>query len=66
MDSLFQSLLRGRVLATVASSAIVGTSTASMLTNSVNEWVVTANALLALVSALAALASKLREIRGKD
>ena len=65
MDSLLRSLLRGRVLATVASSAIVGTSTASMMTDSVNEWVLTANAILALVSALAAIASKLRELRGK-
>lgn len=55
MDSLIQSLLRGRMLATVSSAAAV--------TAALNDATAAVTALLALVSALASLYSKLREIR---
>lgn len=62
-DSIFTSLLRGRMLATVTASAAAGISTTAAITETVNELTTLATAVLALVSALAAVASKLRELR---
>jgi len=64
-DTLIQSLLRGRMLAVAASTVVASTGTAAMLAGQMNEWLVVLNTLLALVSAIAAIASKLREIRWK-
>jgi hypothetical protein len=63
-DTLTQSFMRGRLLAVAASTAVASTGTAAMLTGYMNEWLIVLNTILALVSALAAIASKLREIKG--
>ncbi len=63
-DTLIQSLMRGRMLAVAASTVVASTGTAAMISGQMNEWLVALNTLLAVVSALAAIASKLREIKG--
>ena len=63
-DTIVQSFMRGRMLAVAASTAVASTGTAAMLTGHMNEWLVALNTLLALVSAIADIASKLREIKG--
>jgi hypothetical protein len=63
-DTILQSLMRGRLRAAVASAVVASTGTAAMLTGTMNEWIVLLNTLLALVSAISAIASKLREIKG--
>jgi hypothetical protein len=63
-DSIFTSLIRGRILSTVAgtASAAVATSMLSGATGTINELALFITALLGLVSAIAALYSKLREM----
>jgi hypothetical protein len=63
MDSIFTSLLRGRMMAAVASLAVAGVSTSAALTDAANEATALTTALLALISALAAIVSKIRELR---
>ena len=63
-DTIVQSFMRGRMLAVAASTAVASTGTAAMLTGAMNEWIILLNTLLALVSAISAIASKLREIKG--
>ena len=63
IDSLTKSLVRGRMLAAVAGTSAAGISTTAALTDAVNEATALATALLALISALAAIYSKLREMR---
>jgi hypothetical protein len=63
-DTLLQSFLRGRLRAAAASAVVASTGTAAMLTGAMDEWIVALNTLLALVSAISAIASKLREIKG--
>lgn len=65
-DTLVQSLLRGRVLAATAATGIVASSVTATITGSVNDATALLNAVLALVSAWAAIVSKLRELRGKE
>lgn len=63
MDTFLQSLLRGRMLATVAGASAAGLSSTAALTGALNEAAAVVTALLALVSACAALYSKLREFK---
>jgi hypothetical protein len=66
-DSWLTSLLRGRVLAAVAGSASASLSLTAVASGALNEWTATLNGVLALVTVVAAIASKLREIwRGQD
>lgn len=62
MDSVIKSLLRGRVLATVTGAAAAGLSGAAAITGALNEATAVVTALLALISSLAALYSKIREL----
>ena len=66
IDSLTKSLVRGRMLAAVAGTSAAGISTTAAITDHINEATALATAVLAFVSAIAALFSKLREMRGKD
>ena len=63
-DSLIQSLLRGRLLAATAATAAAGFSTASVVSGTVDDWTAALNAILMLISAIAAIVSKFREIKG--
>ena len=63
IDSITKSLLRGRMLAAVSGASAAGISTTAAITDTVNEATALATALLALISALAAVYSKLREMR---
>lgn len=63
MDTFLQSLLRGRMLAAVAGTAAAGLSGTAALTGAINDATAIVTAALALVSAVAALYSKLREIK---
>jgi hypothetical protein len=63
-DSLLQSLFRGRLLAASAATAAAGVSASTLVTGNVDEWTAALNAILMLISALAAIISKLREIKG--
>lgn len=66
-DSILTSLLRGRALAATASAVVLGSSTATLITGTLNEWTVILNTVLAFVSVIAAIASKMREIwRGQS
>jgi hypothetical protein len=62
-DTILQSFLRGRMLAATAATTIASTGTAAVLTGQINEWLLVLNTLLAFVSAIAAIVSKLREIK---
>jgi uncharacterized membrane protein YccC len=63
MDSILQSLARGRILATVAGTTAASVSLTATATGHLNEITALMTALLAFVSAGAALYSKIREIR---
>ncbi len=65
-DPILTSLLRGRVLAAVTGTAAAGSSAVAAITGTVNEAVLLINALLALIAALAAIYSKLRDLRSSD
>ena len=62
-DSILKSLLRGRLLAAVAGSSIAAGSLLELTANATDELTAVINSVLGLVAALAALYSKLREIR---
>lgn len=63
MDTVIKSLLRGRVLSATTGLAAAGLSGGAAITDSLNEATAVVTALLALVSACAALYSKVREIK---
>jgi hypothetical protein len=62
-DSILESLIRGRLLAAVAGSSIAAGSLLELTANAADEMTAVINSVLGLVAALAAVYSKLREIR---
>ena len=62
-DTIIQSLMRGRLLAAVAGSGVAGGSILELTTTATEEMTAVVNAILGLIAALAAVYSKLRELR---
>ena len=65
-DSILESLLRGRLLAAAAGSGVAAGSLLELTVNATDELTAVINSVLGLVAALAALYSKLREMRAKE
>ena len=65
-DTILQSLIRGRLLAAVAGSGVAAGSLLELTVNATDELTAVINSVLGLVAALAALYSKLREMRAKE
>ena len=65
-DTIIESLLRGRLLAAAAGSSIAAGSLLELTVSATDELTAVINSILGLVAALAALYSKLREMRAKE